>query len=334
MPFTQPTFIQAKDALASRLNDLNKIHWVDDELGLYIRESVRTWSAWTQSFRDQESFVTTMLQAFYDLPTVIPTLREYTVTNWELIQDIQYSLMEPAALGGTWTGTDQFNLQQVSTAIQRRRDQFLRETGLVLTQAVTPYAAPPASGRIPLDETIINVRRAAWRPTATMLLQPLTRTTEWAGTYFSPTWPSSAQAPSAYSVSVVPPLTLQLIPPAAAAGELDLVSINDGASVDPLVEAVLGVPDDWCWVVKFGALADLLNGDGLALDPQRAAYCESRWQDGLMQARRASVVLSARIDDVPCRIGALSDADSYSPLWQLLGGIPRQVLLAGGNLLA
>jgi hypothetical protein len=104
--------------------------------------------------------------------------------------------------------------------------------------------------------------------------------------------------------------------------------------LDPLVESLLGIPDDFVWIVKFGALADLLNGDGLALDPQRAAYCESRWEQGLDLARRSPVVLSARINGSACRIGAVADADSYSPTWQMVPGVPIQPLLAGGNLVA
>lgn len=335
MPYTAPTLAQAQTALAARLNDPGNVRWVAAELTLYIREALRTWNAWTQHFRDQGSFPTVMGQAFYDLPTELPTLRGYTVTNWDLVTDIQYTLLEPPAPGGTWTGTDQFTLDQLSTAIWRRRDQFLRETGSVLTRAETAYAAPAASGRLDLDEAVLQVRRAAWRPDATMTLLPLTRTDEWAANNFNPAWPSSTVAPFAYSVSVTPPLILQLLCTGAGLpGTLDLVSVNKGATVDPLVSAVLGVPDDWAWVIKFGALADLLHGDGLALDPARSQYCEQRWQQGIDLAKRTSVVLAARISDAPCNIGALVDADSYAPVWQLVAGVPRKVLLAGGNLLA
>ena len=333
MPYSLPSLAQAQTALASRLNDPNHVHWVADELTVYLREAIRTWQAWTFHFRDQGSFATTF-DTFYDLPTVLPSLRGYTVTNWELVTDIQYALMEPPAAGGTWTGTDQFTLDQLTTAIQRRRDQFLKETGIVLTRSVTTYVAPPASGRIALDETVTQVRRAAWRPVATMTLQALQRTTEWSGSNYGPTWTTSLQQPMWYSVSVVPPLTLQLMPPQTGDGDLDMVSLNIGAPLNSLLAAPLGIPDDFAWVVKFGALSDLLGGDALALDPQRAAYCEQRWQQGLDAARRAPVVLSARIDNVPVRIGAVSDADSYSPTWFLLPGTPKSLLLTGGNLLA
>jgi hypothetical protein len=334
MPYTLPTLAQAQAALASRLLDPGFVHWTAAELTVYLREALRTWQAWTAHWRDQGSFELAMLTPFFDLPTVLPTLRAYTVTTWEIVTDLQYALLEPAAPGGTWTGTDQFTLAQLAAAIQRRRDQFLQSTGAVLTRSLTPYAAPPASGRLDLDEAVLTVRRAAWRPDATQLLAPLLRNDEWAGTHFGPTWLQSTQPPFSYAVSVTPPITLQLMPPTALAGTLDLVSVNKGAAIDPLVSSLLGVPDDWAWVVKYGALADVLSQDGLAFDPGRASYCEQRWQQGMQQAKTASVVLAARINGVTCRMDALSNADSYSPLWQLLAGPPDTLLTAGHNLLA
>ncbi len=119
-----------------------------------------------------------------------------------------------------------------------------------------------------------------------------------------------------------------------AAGTLDLVSVSKGSAVNPVVSAPLGVPDDWAWVIKFGALADLLQGDGLALDAERAAYCTKRWEQGIQQATSASVVLDGRINDQPVVIASLADADVYSPLWQLLGGSPTMLIIAGQTLLA
>lgn len=334
MAYTAPTFAQAKTALASRLNDPSKVHWVDAELGVYLREALRTWNAWTAHWRDRGTFNLVMLQPFYDLPTVLPTLRAQSVTNWEMVADLQYALVEPAAAGGTWTGTEQFTLQQLTDAIQRRRDLFLQQTGSVLTRAETNYPAPDASGRIDLDERVLTVRRAAWRVTETQLLQPLQRTDEWAANHFSPAWPQSTDDPDEYSVTAVPPITLQVIPAPLGDGTLDLVSVNRGDSIDPLVETSLGIPNDWAWVVKFGALADLLQGDGLALDAARAQYCAARWTQGITMAKAASVVLDGRINGVTVRIASLNDSDKYDPLWQLIPGEPQELIIAGQNLFA
>lgn len=338
MPYTAPTLLQARVALAERLNDQAQVRWITAELDDYIREAIRTWSAWTLHWRDQGTFPTIVGNAFYDLPTELPTLRGQTLTSENLVTDIQNAIVEaPNGLnGGVWAGTDQFDLDQITNAIQRRRDQFLRETGAVLTHT-TPGSTPPASGRIDLDEAVLNVRRAAWTNTATATLYPLLRTDEWAANNYNPPWPQSTQPPTAYSVSVTPPITLQLIPPASGAGTLDLVSIDIGLTIPTTPSAFLGIPNDYVWVLKYGVLADLLSGDGLALDPQRQEYCEARWQQGITAASEASVVLAARItddvaDEVPVRVTSLSDADRYNPTWQRVNGTPKRVLLAGQTL--
>ena len=340
MPYTAPTLLQARVALSERLNDQAQVRWVATELDDYIRESIRTWNAWTLQWRDQGTFSTVASQAFYDLPTELPTLRGQTLTSENLVTDIQHALVEnPVGLnGGVWAGTDQFDLDQITNAIQRRRDQFLRETGSVLTRT-TPASTPPASGRIDLDEAVLNVRRAAWTNTATGILYPLLRTDEWAANNYNPPWPQSTQPPTAYSVSVTPPITLQLIPPASGAGTLDLVSVDTGVSIPTNPSALLGIPNDYVWVLKYGVLADLLSGDGLALDPQRAVYCQARWDQGIAHASESAVVLAGRITDdaaaeVPVRVTSLSDADRYDPTWQRTPGTAKRVLLAGHTLVA
>src|SRR5262245_32101142 len=157
MPYPQPTLTQAVAALSVRLQDPTMTRWVEAELIVYLREAIRWWNAMTALYRESAFFDFTIAQKWFELPTVLPTLRPYTVTNGELIADLQYSLLEPAAAFGTWTGTGQFDLATLTVAIQRRREQFLRETGAVLTEFSSAQVAN-ASGRFELSETITNVR--------------------------------------------------------------------------------------------------------------------------------------------------------------------------------
>lgn len=334
MPYTAPTLAQAQAALAARLSDSGFTFWSAAELTVYLQEALRTWSCWTSHWRGRAAFPCVQNQPFYDLQTVLASLRPMTVTNHDMVQAIEYALLEPPT-PTQWTGTAQFTLAQVSEAIAGRRDAFRQQTGMVVSYAETAVAVPDASGRIDLDETVLSVRRAAWRVTATGVLQPLRLTDEWSLNAYSRTWPTSTQPPSMYSVTATPPITIQVAPPPAGAGTLALVSVDRGDPFTvPATSGLLGIPDDWAWVVKYGALADLLQRDGLALDPERAAYCQQRWEQGIALARVAPVILDARIDGNVVRVGTLAAADAYNPLWQLLMGVPREVATAGQTLLA
>lgn len=332
MPYAAPTLTEALAALSARLQDPSAVRWTDAEKTRYLREALRTWNAYTSSYRESGTFNLTTQEPFYDLPTVLPALRGYTVTNRDLITDLQYTLLEPPT-PTAWSGSQQFTLADLWTAIERRRDQFLQETGAVVSRTVQTISPSPV-GRIVVPQDVLTVRRMAWH-SSSHFVTPLLRTDEWALTHFSPAWVQTpTRPPSAYSVSATPPLQVQVAPPPLDTGALDLIAVRSGASMDPASNTVLGIPDDWAWVVKFGALADLLGRDGLAVDPARAALAEARWQQGITAATAAGVVLAGRINNQTARIGSVQEADTYSPTWQAVPGIPRRLLTCGQNLIA
>lgn len=332
MPYTTPSLTAATTALSQRLSDPGQVRWTLAELQRYVREAIRTWSAYTQPYRDHGVFPSVAGQAFYDLPTLLPAFRSYTVTDQDLVTDLEYHLLEPPT-PAAWTGSAQFTLADLTQALERRRNQFLMETGCRVTRSVL-MTLPPPQGRMVLPEAILAIRRAAWVAT-TGSITPILRSDEWALTHFDANWVQDpTRPPKVYSTSATPPLTIQFGPPTLDAGQLDLIAVEKGATLDPTTGVLLGIPDDWTWVVKFGALADLLGRSGLATDLARASYAESRWKEGISRAIDASVVLAARINNVTCRVGSLSDTDTYNPTWQTTTGIPRGVLQTGQNLIA
>ncbi len=135
-------------------------------------------------------------------------------------------------------------------------------------------------------------------------------------------------------MSTVPPLQLQLLPAPLDSGTVQILAVVEGVELVVADNTLLGIPDDWAWVVQFGALADLLSQDGTALDPIRAGYCEQRWRQGLQAAANAPVVLTGRVDNRTTRIASVPDADSYRPLWQSVNDTPDTLLTAGQNLVA
>lgn len=335
MAYTTITLADAQAALALRLDDAASVHWTVNEQYDRIREALRVWNALTSHFRDTAVFQTAYGQAFYDLPTVIPTLRGQTVTVQDLLATIEYDLIEVQSTGSTWNGTAQFSLDDLTEAISRRRDQFLRETNSVLTRSILPISSPP-DGRINLPDTIIAIRRAAWVASNTMVT-PLRRDDEWSFVAYAPGWVQKpGRPPITYSVAATPPLIIQVAPPPLDTGQLDLITISRGPDITTAgldTDELLGVPDDLAWVIACGALADLLSRDGLALDLQRASYFQARWNHGITFAQSSPVVLTTRINNVALQPAGLGDADVYSPNWQSIVGQPRRVLTAGQTLL-
>src|SRR6266516_6459025 len=102
-------------------------------------------------------FATAVLTAFYSLQTQLSGLLGYTVTDRPLISDLLDHLMEPPITDcAIYPGTEMFTLDDLTRAVERRRDQFLAETGVVLTRQDVPIT--PAS-RVSLPDIVIDVRR-------------------------------------------------------------------------------------------------------------------------------------------------------------------------------
>ena len=333
MAYTYLTLSQARSQLAGLLHDTGNVYWIAAELDVWIKEALRTWAVAAHYWRERGTLSTSSGTAFYDLTSALSpsTLRGQVVTDTNLVRDIQYHLLEPAT-GTSWTGSEQFTFSQVQNALQRRRDQFLVETGCHLTLSTPAVGAVP-DGRKVLADTIIDIRRAAWKG-SNNVYTVLWRDDEYGAQAYDSGWVQNpVLAPEEYSVSAAPPLTVQLMPPPAGSGSLDLITVSSGATLDPANGVVMGIPDDFTWAVKFGALADLLGKDGQAYDPARSAYCQQRWNEGVELARITTSVVQAQIANVPKPVISLFEMEAYNGNWQNESGTPRSTLLAGLNII-
>lgn len=335
-PYSHTTLGTLKTQLAARLSDRNDIFWIPDELELYLLEALRMFGALTGFWRASASFSTVASQVFYDITSVnaaFTAILGYTITDTDLVKSIQYHFLEPAP-GNSWSGTGMFDLSDVTRALQQRRDQFLAETGVVVTRS-TPSAGGTPSSRIALDDGIIDLRRVAWSRDSDSEVFHLWREDEHSISAFDQSWLTAANPPIAYSVSATPPITLQLMPPASVAGTLDLLSVDAGAALDPSAGVVLGIPDDLTWAVKWGAMADLLGHEGEARDP-RAAFCEQRFRAGVEVAKAMATIVHADIADTPFLVDSLANLDAFRANWQNDAEVatPDVIVAASHNLVA
>ena len=101
--------------------------------------------------------------------------------------------------------------------------------------------------------------------------------------------------------------------------------------------APVGIPDDWAWVNKWGAIGQLLDRESLATDALRAKYGIMRYKQGVAAMLTAPALIAARINDVPVTVEAITAADFYAAdfyaaNWQgLTPGPPTAVYYAGLN---
>src|SRR6202040_2446331 len=184
-----------------------------------------------------------------------------------------------------WVGTETWTLNDVLTAIARRVNRFLEETGQIVTFAQLPVTA--GDGRIDLLKDWIDVRRAAWI-TPESKHNVLWRTSEYVLDSQFNDWNVSPDTPESYSIAVAPLVWLQLAPPPSDIGTLDLFTVD--------ASTISNIFNDYGWVIKFGAMADLLGQEAEARDVERSQYCQQRWNEGIQLSKIMATVLRVMIN--------------------------------------
>ena len=171
----------------------------------------------------------------------------------------------------------------------------------------------PNANTVPIPDSALDVRRVRWVPAAG-LGSPVTlqRGDVLSFQRFTPN----------YLQSNVNPLRWDIITGQEAPGVVDtlLALILDTlVSVPSTVQALtiagapdfnppggnpLLIPNDWAWVLKFGALADILSKEEEGKDVARAQYCRKRYDEGLELMITMPWLVQGLLDgvavDTPC----------------------------------
>lgn len=150
------TLQQGINALRGRLQ--NTGFWGQEELQFYIINALRVWNAYTEIWQQDFVFPTTAGTSWYNTSTLAGSPRLRTTTDAEIISFMQYLLLEPPTGTGVWTGTNQFNLNSILYALQRRRDEVIQASGCNVTQ-LSPLATTPGTRRTILADTVLEPRR-------------------------------------------------------------------------------------------------------------------------------------------------------------------------------
>jgi hypothetical protein len=96
-------------------------------------------------------------------------------------------------------------------------------------------------------------------------------------------------------------------------GTYEAVVLQSGAAFNPPTATILGIPDDFAWVLEWGALAELLGRESEAIDNERAIYCQKMYQEGLQLMLKTPWIMLGKINGVAVSLDSIEDTDRYSP---------------------
>ena len=158
------TMAQAVQQLGQRLNitPSSTSFWTENELQVYISQALRMQNSlcwtWRQDFQYNDPV--NLWNSLGSLPGS-PRLR--TITDVEVYAELEWMLLEPSNLTGTWTGTNQFSLSVMIQALQRRRDEIIQITNC--NQQLLPnIPLTPNTIRTELPDNVIDVERVRYIP--------------------------------------------------------------------------------------------------------------------------------------------------------------------------
>jgi len=326
------TFGQAKSEVALRLGDENMVFFEDAEIGLYILESLRFWNCLTAYWATPYTFTFEQTSDNWYAANGSGSPRQQTLTDTDVYTLIEYHLIEPST-GSTWSGTDQFSIDDLAQACSRRRNEILQVAACNLAEFTLPIT--PNTSTAALEDLILAVRRVRWVPAAgqgspVTIQRGDSRTFQ----YFTANYGQTYGNPLRWDVIGSPPQTLTLDTLVNVPSSIQALCIEGGDDFDPPTASPLLMPDDWMWVLKFGAMADILSKEQEGKDVERAAYCRQRYTEGLRLMAFMPWLLQAFMNGVAVDTQSVSGADQTNYEWQSRADAFQEIVVGGIDLYA
>lgn len=207
----------------------------------------------------------------------------YSVTDLDLLKLAEFSLLENgnADADGTTFLTSIWTPAKLVAWANDRQRRFLKETSLITSRATVNAFAAQARYALPTD--CVSCLRVTWRDASANKIA-LSRTDAWQLDQAMTDWETDSSTPLVWSESITPTLEFDIAKAPDDIGQLGLLYVALSAALTG-AGVVLSVPDEFSPYIYFGILADALASDGEGCDPARAAYCESRYDEGIELAR-------------------------------------------------
>lgn len=207
----------------------------------------------------------------------------YTVTDLDILKACEYALLEngDANADGTAFLTSTWTPAKLTAWMNDRQNRFLKETAAIITR--TTQGATALQNRYSAPTSSVILTRLSWT-NADSDTVALTQADAWQLDNGNHQWQTDAGTPIAWGQSINPTLTYDIAPAPADVGTIGILYVALGTTLTG-AGVVLSVPDEWAPFVKWGVLADALAADGQGCDPERAAYCEQRFSEGVELAR-------------------------------------------------
>jgi hypothetical protein len=207
------------------------------------------------------------------------------------------------------TGVSGANSITVSSSTNIAAGQLVSGTGIALWSTVTSINGMAVNLSLPNTGTVSGVINFY---TPNDLYRDDTVALEW---YESPLYQLPSGTPQTFQLSSEPPLSFDVDITPNQPGVYEALVSQSGTPFAPPAATLLGIPDDFAYLLEYAALSDLLGRESEAKDTQRSAYFAKRYLDGLQVMQKTPWIMLGSVNGVACSVDSLSDLDQYDVGW-------------------
>jgi len=256
-----------------------------------------------------------------NIPLTPNTRRTFLPDTTLDVPRVRYLALETSP---TATGTIGLSSIIVSSPFGIRRGQLVQGTGITQWATVTSVVGTTVNLALANVGAVIGTVQF-FSPST--LYRDDTVALEW---YESPLYQLPSGTPQTFQLSSEPPLSFDVDITPNQAGVYEAITSQSGTSFNPPAATLLGIPNDWAFVLEYGALADLLGRESEATDRERSAYCLKRYQDYLGLITKTPWIMLGNVNGVACSVDSLEETDRYSVGWDLNPSNFGPVIVIGG----
>ncbi len=328
MGYNYITLAQLRAELLNRLQDTAAVNVTAAEANLYIVESLRVLNAKTFQWNTDYKLDFNPGDTWKSL-NVAGSPRERTVTDTDLYTQMEAMLYELMSWG-TWTGTNQYNIVMLQGALQYRRDELLLQCAGNVVNLLQP--SPVLDLITTLPDSTLDLRRVRWIAVDSSSTAPYALGREDVATVhaFQPAHQIEPGEPVSWLITDSEPLTFECSCPPNQPGTWDMLVSFSGATLAPPATTVLGLPDDWCWVALYGALADVLANAPEGRDAARAKYCLQVYEQGRKAMQELPWLSEASVASIAVDTPGYEEMDTQAQNWEQTQNATDPTIVVGG----
>lgn len=300
-----------RTSIAAALGDEKMVFWPAAEIDLLIEQALLTFGG-LSSFWKRELFVDTEANKYlYDLFEDTNDLTDIkpSITFGKLVDWLNIDLIENLSTGSP--ASAYLTLEELLNLIVSKYNTFQAQTQLILTKTEN-INVPPQQNQIHLGNDIIDLVRVVFVddlavPPVEYILKKID---EAELGYIETDSLTEENIPAYYSTVFGSPNDIKLYPIPNVHGTLRIISVNSHiGNVDE--DAIINLPNNLVPYLKYGVLSEIYSKDGLWNIPSKKAYCESRWEEGIIVGKNYNSISLAKVDNIFVMMDSLHSLDLF-----------------------